>query len=138
MTRGKASFVMRSDVALPASVTAALGVVPTSSWEPGDLVGNGYSGRRHTDAGWMLETEFEDTAEPWDAALLALTEPLRDRVEIIDELRASWSATVWCSGDSDSSQGGFWLSPEVMRRLGLLGVAFAGTICLPKPDDSAT
>jgi hypothetical protein len=128
LVSGQASFVMLSVTETAASLTERLDLVPTQSWEIGQLVGRGVSGRRHDNAGWVIDVEVPDSKEPWDAALLLLTEMLRDREPLLKQLRRDWSVHVRCCGDSDSSQGGFWLSAQATERLGSLGAEFFGSV----------
>jgi hypothetical protein len=135
---GLASFIARSSTESSASFTARLGLVPTQSWEIGDAVGNGRSGRTHVDAGWVLDAELPGEAEPLDAALASLLRQFDGREAALDELRRTFQMHVRCYGSSDSEQGGFWLSAGVIRQLGRLGVEFFCTVYLENSDSPAT
>jgi len=111
------------------SFSQRVGVQPTTAKEVGDPVGNGRSGRRHTFALWRLEYDYDDdTPNPLNDALLDLLTKFDGREEALDELRDSFELGVQCHGTSNSPQGGFWLSPEVLRRMGRLGVDFMCTV----------
>jgi hypothetical protein len=126
--------VVLSDVITAASIGALIGSDPTTSWEVGELVGNGRSGRRHENAGWVLDV-FDDTSpEPLDGAVRSLVDALEGRKGGLDAIRANCTLRVRCYGSSDSGQGGFWLSPETVQRLGSLGVEFFCTIYLEQAD----
>jgi hypothetical protein len=51
LATGRASFVMLSGTETAASLTERLGLVPTRSWEVGQVDGRGKSGHRHDNAG---------------------------------------------------------------------------------------
>lgn len=124
------AFVARSATRTAAWFGERIGLAPTSSWEVGDLVGNGATGRRHAAAGWELDRELADDQEPLNAALLALLGAFDGREDQLGELRESFELELWCYVSADSTQGGFWLSSEVTTRLGRLGLPFFCTVYL--------
>lgn len=125
------SFNATSTTMTAAQFAARTGIEPSHMAEIGDLVGNGRSGRRYEFAIWTLERDCADDArEPLDEALSLLLSTFDGRETVLDEFRAAFDLRVQCSGSSDSSQGGFWLSPQVLQRLGRLGVDFICTVYL--------
>ncbi len=118
---GTVSFNATSTTMTAAQFSERIRLEATEAAEIGDLVGNGRSGRRYEFAIWTLEQDSTDGArEPLDEALLALLSKFDGREAALDELRGAFELRVQCSGSSDSSQGGFWLSPQVLQRLGQL------------------
>jgi len=128
---GTVSFNATSTTMTAAQFSERIRIERTSAAEIGDLVGDGRSGRRYEFAIWTLERDSADDArEPLDEALLSLLSVFDGRETALDELRGAFELRVQCSGSSDSSQGGFWLSPQVLQRLGRLGVDFICTVYL--------
>ena len=115
------------------SITEHLGLTPTTAREVGEPRGRYGRGRPSDNAIWSLDRDGEGI-EPLDGALAALLREFDGREELLDGLRDSCLLRVRCYGSSDSEQGGFWLSPEVMQGLGRLGVEFHCTVYLDPPD----
>lgn len=86
---------------------------------------------------WSLQRDGSGI-EPLDDALLSLLKEFDGREDLLDVLRGSFELRVRCYGSSNSEQGGFWLSGEVMRRLGRLGVEFPlhGDLGADDPDET--
>jgi len=136
MTEGTVSFHAVSTTRTAAWFGEQLGMRSTRSAEIGELVGNGRYGRRHEFAIWTLERDFDnDSAEPLNDALLALLSEFDGREDVLDGLREDHDLRVQCHGSSASSQGGFWPAPEVLQRLGRLGVDFTCTVYLADCPD---
>ncbi|MBM7789454.1 DUF4279 domain-containing protein [Tenggerimyces flavus] len=133
VAEGLVTFVAKSATRTAAWFGEWIGLVPTRSWEIGDLVGNGFTGRRHDGAGWELERELADGPEPLNAALLDLLSAFNGREDRLRELRENFELELWCYVSSDSTQGGFWLSPEATGCLGRLGLPFFCTVYLDDP-----
>lgn len=130
---GRVTFVAKSMTRTAAWFGERIGLEPAHSWEIGDLVGNGSTGRRHTGAGWTLERDLAEGPEPLNAALLDLLTTFDGQEDRLGELSESFELELWCYVSSDSTQGGFWLGPEVTGRLGRLGLQFYCTVHLDDP-----
>jgi hypothetical protein len=127
VVEGNALFAVFSGTRTAAWLADQIGTIPDQAWDVGDLVGNGSSGRRHVDAGLGLYFDESTAENPIDAVLRAML----DRVEPLEGLntiRAEVDVRVQCWGTCDSTQGGVWISADVMHRLGKLGAEFLCTI----------
>lgn len=133
MVDAHASFEALSTVRTAASFTEQMGLQPTAAREIGEPRGKYGRGRPSEHAVWSLQRDGSGI-EPLDDALLSLLKEFDGRGDLLDVLRASFELRVRCYGSSDSEQGGFWLSGEVMRRLGRLGVEFHCTVYLGADD----
>lgn len=128
---GSVYFHATSTTMTAAQFSERIGIEPTHAAEIGDLVGNSRFGRRYEFAIWTLERDLDDGAlEPLDDALLSLLSTFDGREAVLDELRTAFDFRVQCWGSSDSPQGGFWLSPQVLQRLGQLGADLICTVYL--------
>ncbi len=107
----------------PAVVSSQLGLAPTLYFSKGDRVGNGRTGRVRPNSGWHLESESAiaaDTIEPHLEWLLNLIEP---RAAALSRLLAMGiDGHVGCYWASVGSGGGPWIPPELMTRIGDLGL----------------
>jgi hypothetical protein len=97
---GRVLFVALSKEKTADWLTEQFGITPTTSWEAGDPVGP--SGRRHEQAGWVLEFEAQDDEEPFDAALPQLVETLGTHETQLRQVSEFCHLRVVCSGSSDS------------------------------------
>ena len=69
-------------------------------------------------------------------SLVRLTERFEPKSAALAELRSQgYKITVTMTGSSDSTQGGFYVGPDTMRRLGLLSASFSPSVWL---DDGTT
>jgi hypothetical protein len=121
ITSNRASLVITSETGSAANVTQVLGIEPERIIEAGD--------RRYST--W-ISVEFGVTEEEDDGSglssvesLLAVFEP---KLEGFRRLSAEYRLEVCWYGDSDSSQGGFVLVPELMGRLAALELGFVGSV----------
>ena len=133
---GRVSFEALGTVETAAYVTERLGLAPTKAAEIGDLVGRGPTGRRYEVSLWSLDQYFDrEGLEPLDRALSCLLAAFDGKEAVLDELSRSFEMRVRCYGSSDSTQGGFWLSADVMDRLGRLGRFGVSFYCTVYLDD---
>jgi hypothetical protein len=93
-----------------------------------------HTGRRPEYATWTLAVDTTEDLEPFDAALTRLLGILQPVKEQLGRIRPFCDFRLVCFGSSDSTQGGFWLSPECLAGLGWLGADVLFTVYL---DESA-
>lgn len=131
VTDGSVSFNAQSSSHSAASFSERLGLNPTFSREIGDPVGNKSSDRRMTKSQWTLQIDYDAAdGKRLDDALLELLARFDDHLDELDGLRPHFDCWVQFHGSSDSGQGGFWLSPATLGKLGRLGVELLGTVYL--------
>ncbi len=147
MIRGnRASLSIHSDTKTVAEISEILGLEPTAWGDKGDLTPAGRAGRNHTPERltrqrtyWSLtESDHEPVAgdQTGFSALRALVARLEPNVQALMELRRGGETTLWWSGDSDSTQGGFVLEADLIRCLSMLGCDLFGTAFLAESDDT--
>jgi len=127
---GHASLVISTRTRRLEELTRLLLIEPTVYWELGDpytlTIGRlaGRSGVRPVSM-WALHISDEDFEHPDDqtglASLRRLANLLSGKGAILSSLRPELEPTILWSGDSDSSQGGFYLPLDLIRDLGELG-----------------
>jgi hypothetical protein len=141
----RASFTIRSERLSAAEISAALQLEPSEAADIGDpIVVRPGDPRprpnRHPETTfWCLDAPHDegDTDDPTGtAALRALVDVLLPRKTALTALGADCTSTIWWSGDSDSTQGGFVLAWELMRDLGALGCDVYGTAFLTEDEDT--
>jgi hypothetical protein len=131
----------RTQAATAAAVTAALGIDPTRSHETGGPHPSptlAARGRRTEQSLWLFEepeTFKSDDDFHGMASLDRLAERFEPKAEILATLAEDYSIRVWMYAQSDSSQGGFVIAQETMRRLGLLSAHFFGDVVVIPYDD---
>lgn len=104
----------------PDEVTKQFSIAATETFNSGDIVGNGYSDRKHPSSGWFLDTRvvLDDTIQPHLDWLLERIEP---QAEVIDAFRTDGAfARVDCFWRSAGMSGGPWLTAASMSRLAAL------------------
>jgi hypothetical protein len=140
----RASFTIRSERRSVAEITAALELEPSEAADIGEpIVARAGSRRprpnRHPQTTfWCLDAPDDegDTDDRTGTGVLrALVDTLLPRKTALAGLRADCTTTIWWSGDSDSTQGGFVLTWELMRDLGVLGCDVYGTAFLTAGED---
>jgi len=125
---GRVSFVARSRTASAAEFTRRLGLQPSQSWELGERSRLSDSDRDH--AAWIVDRDLEVEEQSLDAGLLRLLAIFDGREADLAELSHEYEMSVHCYGASDSTQGGFVMGSQVMRRMGELGLDLLCTIYL--------
>jgi hypothetical protein len=115
-------------------LTTLLGIAPTTVWEYGDpWPSKTRSDRLRSHGQWRFE-EPRTIASEEDPhgmeSLVRLAERFEPVAEALGNLGPDYKVLVRMMGHSDSAQGGFYIGPETMRRLGLLHAAFLPDIFL--------
>lgn len=143
MIRGnRASLVVHSDVYTVAQISEMLGREPDRAGDVGDLTPAGRAGRdlaperlRYQRTFWTIDER--DAGEGADqtgfASLRRLVEDLVPRADALVRLRRGGETVLRCSGDSDSTQGGFVLESDLIAALNLIGCDVYGTAYLAEP-----
>ncbi|MEV8239165.1 DUF4279 domain-containing protein [Microbacterium testaceum] len=146
MIRGnRASLSIHSDTKTVAEISEMLGLAPDAWGDKGDLTPAGRARRNHAPERlthqrtyWSL-TERDHEPGPGNqtgfSALRALVARLEPNAQALMELRRGGETTLWWSGDSDSTQGGFVLEVDLIRCLSTLGCDLFGTAFLAEDDE---
>ena len=117
-----------------AAVTSALGMEPTSSYEFGDPISSkspALRGKVRANSYWnyQMDRTVESEEDPHGMeSLVKLAELFEPKAAELARLSTTYLIRVWMFGASDSTQAGFVIGPETMRRLGLLSASFTGDI----------
>lgn len=115
-------------------ITDLLGITPTAVWEYGDPWPSKKRADRLRPNGQWRFTEQRTIGKAEDPhameSLVRLAERFEPHADALGRLAKDYRIVVGMFGSSDSSQAGFWVGPETMRRLGLLHAAFAPDIYL--------
>ena len=132
-TQAALIFTGRHADATAAAVTAALGLQPSYSHESGDPHQSARLATSGTtkESKWILREERtagSDEDFHGMRSLDRLAERLEPYAESIRTLRTDYWVIVDLYASSDTSQGGFFVSQETMRRLGLLEVPFVPSV----------
>ena len=115
-------------------LTAILGIEPTDLWEYGDpWPSKTRPDRLRSHGVWRFE-EPRTVAAAEDPhgmeSLVRLTERFEPVAARLDDISKDFDIRVGMFGSSDSTQAGFYIGKETMRRLGLLRAAFVPDIYL--------
>jgi len=115
-------------------ITGMLGIEPTNTWEYGDpWPSKTRSDRLRSQGVWRFE-EARTIAAPEDPhgmeSLVRLAERFEPVSARLEELSNEFDIRVGMFDASDSTQAGFYIGKETMRRLGLLCAAFVPDIYL--------
>jgi len=117
-------------------VTSALEIEPTRSHEFGDphpSKSRAALGKVTIESLWLFsEPRTLSTEEDPHGieSLVKLAERFESRASILTSLKDRYAIEVLLFGSSDSGQGGLYIGPETMRRLGLLSASLIQTIWL--------
>jgi hypothetical protein len=140
----RASLVVHSDVRTVSEISALLGFEPDRWGESGEVVmhrrGRPDVSRRrpYPHSFWASETITREPAsedQTGFAALRELVDLLEPCADALAELRQDGETIIWWSGDSDSTQGGFVLEADLLRRAAILGCDVYGTTYLSEDAD---
>jgi ribosomal protein L19 len=120
----------RSSVALRISsatlkcsnITESLNIQPTRCHEKGDLISkrNPQSPVRQESL-WILESDLSKLL-PMEEHLDQITDLIEQKVDVLRSIASQSTIDVFCGVFLKTSQGGFLLSPELLRKLNLLSV----------------
>lgn len=131
-----ASFSVYGGHRTVAEITGLIGLSPTEWGDAGEPTAAGRAGRKYKPeyltypaTYWSLTAEADDDSGGYSgfAAVEALVERLLPRAEAIAELRHDAQIVMWWSGTSDSTQGGFVMTAELLAGLATLGCELRGT-----------
>jgi hypothetical protein len=115
-------------------LTALLGITPTSVWEYGDAwPSKTRSDRLRSFGQWRFEEPrtISSKEDPHGMeSLVRLAERFEPVAGELGDLGPDYKVLVQMMGHSDSEQGGFYIGPDTMRRLGLLHAAFMPDVYL--------
>lgn len=115
-------------------ITGMLGIEPTVVWEYGDpWPSKTRPDRLRSYGAWRFEEPrtIAATEDPHGMeSLVRLAERFEPVAAGLDELSNEFDIRVGMFGSSDSTQAGFYIGTETMRRLGLLHAAFVPDIYL--------
>lgn len=141
-----ASFSVYGGHRTVAEITALIGLSPTEWGDAGERTPAGRAGRRYApeyltypSTYWSL-TANADSGGSVDYsgfdAVEALVERLLPRADAVAELRRDAQLVMWWSGASDSTQGGFVMTAELLAGSATLGCELRGTAYIDEePDD---
>jgi len=115
-------------------LTDLLGITPTAVWEYGEpWPSKERADRLRSHGQWRFEEErtISNAEDPHGMeSLVRLAERFESHADVLGGLGKDYRIVVGMFGSSDSTQAGFWIGPETMRRLGLLHAAFVPDIYL--------
>jgi hypothetical protein len=115
-------------------LTELLGITPTAAWEYGDpWPSKTRADRLRAHGQWRFEEQrtIGEAEDPHGMeSLVRLAERFEPHADTLGSLGKDYRIVVGMLGFSDSTQAGFWVGPETMRRLGLLHAAFVPDIYL--------
>ncbi|WP_341947187.1 DUF4279 domain-containing protein [Microbacterium sp. LWH11-1.2] len=141
ITDGRATLSIYSTEMTAVEITTALGIVPSKTYEQGDLTPSGRAGRllkpqylTYQQAGWHLDAP--DSVDDPDAfrSLRALVRSIERKAEVLRTLRPACDTVIRWYGSSDSSQGGFVMDAELLVGLAALGCDLVGTAYLSSAE----
>lgn len=134
---GIASLIISSRDKSLNHLTELLGIEPTSHWERGDahvLRRPGFPDeyRPRVNSNWSIHVHDDEFEHPDDetglASLRRLADILAGKGAILESLRSEFEPTIHWTGDSDSTQGGFYMPIDLIRDLGSLGCDLLMTV----------
>ncbi len=114
-----ATFRVFSDSVRPDAVSSVLGTQPTSSFQKGDVYGNGL---HRTANGWFYKTRHLTSSRDNGRHVDLLLNLLESKSEALESLREQGCEIDIVSYWVSNGQGGPQLWPEQMLKLGRLGL----------------
>lgn len=136
----RASLSVQSDTYTVAQISDMLGIEPESAGDVGDLTRSGLAGRSmkpqyltYQRTFWSLHEQSPEADGEDETGFSALRTRVKRLLPVEDrlaELREGGETVIWWSGDSDSTQGGFVLEPDLLEALSVLGCPVHGTAFL--------
>ncbi|WP_344011550.1 hypothetical protein [Microbacterium natoriense] len=135
----RASFAVYGGRRSASEISELLNLEPDMHGDVGELTPAGHAGRKlkpqyltYQRTYWSIDVDSDSHRvdaedETGFAALTALVGLLTPRAEALVELRKDAETVLWWSGDSDSTQGGFVLTADLIGQLALLGCDIRGT-----------
>jgi hypothetical protein len=134
ITVNRASLTISSATFDASAITTRLGIEPSRSPE----TRRDFDPKRHTR--WILH--FDDQGDGGSAhhggfaSLRRLLDAVLPRLEELHALRAEGcELSLWWTGDSDSDQGAFNMSPGLIRDFARLELDLRGAVNLVEDDD---
>jgi hypothetical protein len=129
----RASLTISSLTLDAAAISRRLGMAPTSSPESRP----DFDPRRHTR--WVLHFDDEGNGESafqgGFASMRRLLDAVLPHLDELNALRADGcELSLWWTGDSDSDQGSFNMSPELIRDLARLDLDLRSTVNIASRD----
>jgi hypothetical protein len=99
---------------------------------------NGTSRKTWEDSGWSSKHYQGDNDEDQTgfSSLRLLFDAFDEKLAVIHQLQTDFELTIWWSGRSDSTQGGFVLPADLVQRLAQYRCDFFGTAFLAEEDDA--
>ena len=123
-----------SDALGPEEVTGLLQVQPTGSFRKGDDHGRGKLQRKTN--GWLYCTEELSNSKDTRRHLDLILAVLDGKVEVVKALQARGCQMDVTSFWMSTGQGGPWLMPEQMRKLGALDISIWWAVYFADEDEA--
>jgi len=101
-------------------ISSSLGMRPTESWRKGDP---GQYNPSRPDSGWCLYSPLPRSNLRIDEHVEALLPLLEAQTSVVRALSERFTTYLVCVGHFSESSPGFFLSKEVIERLGNLGLS---------------
>jgi hypothetical protein len=115
-----AYFRVAGEVLPLEEITSSFGLEPSECWRKGDP--GQYTAQR-SDSGWCLRSPLPSSNLRIDEHIAALLPILEARREEVRELGERFETFIVCVGHYRDSSPGFFLSKNVIGRLGVLGLS---------------
>lgn len=116
----RAAFRISGDTLGPDQITAILGSEPTQSGVKGERFSSRHNAVRRTSF-WLLQSPLSEN-QPLAEHLKWLLDLLEPKLDLINSISEKWRVDLFCGFSSENGQGGATFDPDLLRRLGHLGV----------------